>query len=74
MPFTPTFDDSYEGYVHNHLKRNFWKVASSMTYDDVLQEARFCTVCCHFDRTRPGRTARPFGRSGVFEEHSLAAR
>lgn len=42
MAFVPEFDDSFSGYVHNHLKRNFWKVASSMAYDDVMQEARYC--------------------------------
>lgn len=40
--FVPEFDHILEGYVRNHLKRNYWKVASSMTYEDALQEARYC--------------------------------
>jgi hypothetical protein len=41
MPsYTPSFEGPIEGFVHNFLKRNFWRVAASMEYEDVLQEAR----------------------------------
>lgn len=38
--FTPTFAGPIEGYVHNFLKRNYWRVRRSMEYEDCLQEAR----------------------------------
>ena len=35
-----SFTGPVEGWVHNHLRTNFWKVSRSMEFDDALQEAR----------------------------------
>ena len=37
--FSPKFKGEIEGYIKNHLKKNFWRVANIMDYEDVLQEA-----------------------------------
>lgn len=40
MTYQFMFTSPFEGYVHNHLKNNFWKVQRTLEYDDVMQEAR----------------------------------
>lgn len=37
--FEPQFKGPIEGYVRNHLAQNYWRVESSMTRDEVMQEA-----------------------------------
>lgn len=46
MSCTPDFDGELEGYVHNQLKRHFWRVSKTLAYDDVMQEARLVFVEC----------------------------
>jgi hypothetical protein len=36
-----SFEGPIEGYVHNFLAHNFWKIKNIMDYEDALQEARF---------------------------------
>ena len=40
MSFQYSFTGPFEGYVHNFLKSNYWKVQRTLEYDDVMQEAR----------------------------------
>lgn len=40
--YVPVFKGEVEGYVANHLKKNMWRVAKSMEYQDVMQEAYLC--------------------------------
>lgn len=35
----PEFKGAIEGYVVNHLRANFWRVESSMQWQDVMQSA-----------------------------------
>lgn len=35
----PPFKGPIEGYVVNHVKRNFWRVEKNMEYEDVMQDA-----------------------------------
>ena len=37
--FQPEFDHALEGWVHNYLKTNYWRVERTLSYDDVMQEA-----------------------------------
>ncbi len=45
------YQASISGYVINFLKKNYWRVASTMTYDDVQQEAYLVFV--RVDRLYP---------------------
>lgn len=40
MPYQYSFNAPFEGYVHNFLKSNYWKVERTHDYEDVMQEAR----------------------------------
>jgi hypothetical protein len=44
--YEPEFAGPIEGYVHNFLKTNFWKVSRSMEYEDCIQEARLVFLEC----------------------------
>ena len=37
--YNPMWTGPLEGYVKNHLHKNYWKVESHMEYQDTLQEA-----------------------------------
>lgn len=37
--YTPQFKGPIEGYVVNFINRNLWRVASSMEFEDLMQEA-----------------------------------
>ena len=39
MTNTIAFEGSIEGWVANFLKKNFWRVKRTMSYEDVMQEA-----------------------------------
>lgn len=38
--YSPQFAGPIEGYCVNHLKQNFWRLQSSMEYQDAMQEAQ----------------------------------
>lgn len=42
----PKWPGSIEGFVTNYLKANFWRVESTMSYDDALQEAYVVFLRC----------------------------
>lgn len=48
------FEGSYVAFVHNFLKKNFWRVKRSMSYEDVLQEAawKFTLLLRRMERNR----------------------
>jgi len=37
--YNPLWKGFIEGFVVNYLKKNYWRVESYMTYEDVMQEA-----------------------------------
>lgn len=37
--YVPRYEGAIEGYVNNFLRANFWRVAATMQYEDVTQEA-----------------------------------
>lgn len=52
----PEFKGAIEGYVVNHLRANFWRVESSMQWQDVMQSAAVV-----FLRVRQKYSAIPMG-------------
>jgi len=44
--YSPEFPGPIEGYVVNHMKKNFWRVERTQTRDDVMQEARVVFLRC----------------------------
>ncbi len=46
MSYRPEFKGPVEGWVVNHLKTNYWRVAKTMQRDDVLQEAYLVFMRC----------------------------
>ncbi len=47
LDFVPEFDGAISGWAVNHIKRNYWRVASRYEFQDLIQEAWII-----FDRTR----------------------
>jgi hypothetical protein len=37
--WTPVYEGPIQGFVKNHLKKNFWRVSSYMDYEDLLQDS-----------------------------------
>ena len=37
--YFPKFEGAVEGYVKNFLKKNLWRVAATMEFEDAMQEA-----------------------------------
>lgn len=50
--FEPQFEGPIEGYVVNFLKKNYWRMAASLEYGDVMQEAKclFLQLKAHYPR------------------------
>lgn len=46
MSYVPEFKGPVEGWVVNHLKTNYWRVARTMAREDVLQEAYVVFLRC----------------------------
>ena len=46
MSHTPLFAGPIEGWTVNYCKVNFWRVQSSMMWDDVMQEANVVFLRC----------------------------
>lgn len=44
--YSPEYDGPIAGYVVNHLQANYWRVASSMEREEVLQEAYLTFLRC----------------------------
>lgn len=44
--YSPEYTGPIEGYVKNHLRKNFWRVQRTMEYEDCLQESKllFCEL------------------------------
>lgn len=42
----PQWPGSVEGFVVNYLKANYWRVESTMSYDDAMQEAHVVFLRC----------------------------
>ena len=40
------YTPSFEGYTINFIKKNYWKVQSSMEFEDALQQAYLVFLTC----------------------------
>ncbi len=39
LKFNPQYEGAIAGWVYNHLKKNYWRVASHHDFEDLLQDA-----------------------------------
>lgn len=46
MSYSPEYQGPIAGYVINHMKKNYWKVAATMPREDLLQEAYVVFLRC----------------------------
>ncbi len=62
--YFPKFDGAIESYVKNFLKKNLWRVASTLDYEDAMQEAYLVFMIL---KTRYGTTDTPQHFMGLFK-------
>lgn len=59
MSYQPEFKGPIEGWVVNHMTKNYWRVASTIPREDLLQEAYVVFLRCKRNYTDQGRVKSP---------------